>query len=124
MNSPHPPPPIEECNIRTWANTQVTPDIREWDYGAYEGLTSAQIRERRKEVTGKEDWNIWRDGCEDGEYASSSVLRNPPPVTHFNVEVFFLDILCLCLRMSLHAYGRVKLLMTEPNYVYKDPPKK
>lgn len=79
MNSPHPPPPIEECNIRTWANTQVTPDIREWDYGAYEGLTSAQIRERRKEVTGKEDWNIWRDGCEDGEYASPIVLRNPPP---------------------------------------------
>lgn len=60
---------MEECDVRTWAKIQVTPDIREWDYGAYEGLTSAQIRERRREVTGKADWNIWRDGCEDGEYA-------------------------------------------------------
>lgn len=33
----------------------------EWDYGAYEGLTSAQIYAERP------DWNLWRDGCPDGE---------------------------------------------------------
>jgi len=37
------------------------PELAEWDYGAYEGLTTAQIRER---VPG---WDIWRDGCPGGE---------------------------------------------------------
>ncbi len=39
----------------------VAPQIAEYDYGDYEGLTSAQIRERRP------DWDIWRDGCPKGE---------------------------------------------------------
>ena len=44
----------------------VTEDITEWDYGRYEGLTPAQIKERRREQ-GKGKWNIWVEGCEDGE---------------------------------------------------------
>jgi probable phosphoglycerate mutase len=44
----------------------VTDEIREWDYGDYEGLTSAQIREQRKE-NGEGAWDIWRDGCPGGE---------------------------------------------------------
>jgi probable phosphoglycerate mutase len=39
-------------------------ELREWDYGAYEGLTTAQIREQRP------DWDLWRDGCPDGEDAA------------------------------------------------------
>ncbi|QJU52281.1 histidine phosphatase family protein [Herbiconiux sp. KACC 21604] len=38
---------------------QVEPDLTEWDYGAYEGLTSAQISERFGE-----EWNLWRNGVE------------------------------------------------------------
>lgn len=34
----------------------------EWDYGAYEGLTAAQIRR-----TAGEEWQIWRDGVAGGE---------------------------------------------------------
>lgn len=34
----------------------VDPDLQEWDYGAYEGLTTAQIRETRP------GWVLWRDG--------------------------------------------------------------
>jgi len=45
---------------------QVTEDIREWDYGEYEGLTSQTIREQR-EKNGQPAWNIWRDGCPGGE---------------------------------------------------------
>jgi probable phosphoglycerate mutase len=42
-------------------------DIREWDYGDYEGLTSAQIREQRARETGNGHWDIWKDGCPGGE---------------------------------------------------------
>jgi len=46
---------------------QVTEDIREWDYGAYEGITSKEIKKMRQEK-GEKEWEIWRDGCPDGEY--------------------------------------------------------
>ncbi len=36
-------------------------DLLEWDYGDYEGLTSAEIKVERA------DWNLWRDGCPGGE---------------------------------------------------------
>jgi len=39
----------------------IDEDLREWDYGEYEGLTTPQIRERRP------GWNLWRDGCPGGE---------------------------------------------------------
>ncbi|GAB3851814.1 histidine phosphatase family protein [Dactylosporangium cerinum] len=41
--------------------TQVDADVAEWDYGSYEGLTSAEIRAERP------DWDLWTDGCPDGE---------------------------------------------------------
>jgi broad specificity phosphatase PhoE len=37
------------------------PLLVEWDYGDYEGITSKEIRERRP------DWDLWRDGCPNGE---------------------------------------------------------
>jgi probable phosphoglycerate mutase len=40
--------------------------VREWDYGDYEGITSATIREERKKK-GEAEWDIWRDGCPGGE---------------------------------------------------------
>jgi len=39
----------------------VDPDLTEWDYGSYEGLTPLQIRSQRP------DWLIFRDGCPGGE---------------------------------------------------------
>ncbi|OJJ65341.1 hypothetical protein ASPSYDRAFT_40155 [Aspergillus sydowii CBS 593.65] len=49
----------------------LTEDITEWDYGSYEGLRSSEIRSLRREngLDKSMDWNIWRDGCEDGESA-------------------------------------------------------
>ena len=49
------------------AEVEVTEDIREWDYGDYEGITSKQIRELRKEQGLNPAWDIWRDGCPGGE---------------------------------------------------------
>lgn len=45
----------------------VTPWLREWDYGEYEGLTMAQIHELRKNQGLDKTWNIWDEGCPGGE---------------------------------------------------------
>lgn len=45
------------------AHAQPRADLQEWDYGNYEGLTTAQIKSER------EDWSLWRDGCPGGESA-------------------------------------------------------
>ena len=39
------------------------PDLWEWDYGGYEGLTSSQIREQRPA------WYLWQDGVIPGDAA-------------------------------------------------------
>lgn len=50
-------------------HVQVREDLREWDYGEYEGLTSAQIR------VDAPDWFLWRDGCPGGESPAEIVER-------------------------------------------------
>jgi sedoheptulose-bisphosphatase len=49
------------------AKIEVTEAVREWDYGEYEGITSAQIKEIRKEKGQSLPWDIWKDGCPGGE---------------------------------------------------------
>ncbi|WP_412544216.1 histidine phosphatase family protein [Longispora sp. K20-0274] len=39
----------------------VEDDLAEWDYGDYEGVTTADIRATRP------GWDLWRDGCPGGE---------------------------------------------------------
>jgi len=51
----------------------VTEEIREWDYGEYEGMKAAEVREMRKQRGLEKEglkWSVWRDGCEGGEYVS------------------------------------------------------
>ena len=45
---------------------EVTEDVREWEYGDYEGSTSKEVAEKRREE-GRGTWDIWRDGCPGGE---------------------------------------------------------
>jgi probable phosphoglycerate mutase len=50
------------CEIAGFgAVAQIDPDLVEWNYGQYEGLTTAQIHERNP------GWQIFRDGCPGGE---------------------------------------------------------
>jgi probable phosphoglycerate mutase len=49
----------ELCGLGELAS--VREDLQEWDYGDYEGLTSAQIQAQRP------GWSLWRDGCPGGE---------------------------------------------------------
>ncbi|KAF7191050.1 Sedoheptulose 1,7-bisphosphatase [Pseudocercospora fuligena] len=50
---------------------EVTESLAEWDYGQYEGLKTSQIRQLRSShgLDTDKPWDIWRDGCEDGESA-------------------------------------------------------
>ncbi|GLV78049.1 MULTISPECIES: histidine phosphatase family protein [Streptomyces] len=43
--------------------------LLEWDYGAYEGMTPAEIRAARP------GWLIWRDGVPEGESVASIAAR-------------------------------------------------
>lgn len=52
----------ETCEIAGFGERAERWDaLMEWDYGAYEGLTPAQIKADRP------DWLIWRDGVPEGE---------------------------------------------------------
>ena len=50
------------CELAGFASTaEVDPDLVEWNYGEYEGLSTADIRAKRP------DWEMFRDGFPGGE---------------------------------------------------------
>lgn len=51
------------CELAGFGGTavQLEPNLAEWDYGAYEGLRTAEIHKLHPA------WDIWRDGCPGGE---------------------------------------------------------
>src|SRR5215469_4212778 len=53
------------------ADVKQDPDLREWDYGGYEGMTTPQIREQRP------GWYLWRDGviAGDSEHPGETVQQ-------------------------------------------------
>jgi broad specificity phosphatase PhoE len=53
---------VRTCELAGFGSAaEVEPDLVEWNYGAYEGRTSADIRAERP------DWRLFRDGCPGGE---------------------------------------------------------
>jgi len=53
---------LETCRLAGFGDRAVPRDeLMEWDYGAYEGRTTTDIREERP------DWTLWRDGVPEGE---------------------------------------------------------
>ncbi|MET7856846.1 histidine phosphatase family protein [Streptomyces sp. NPDC005318] len=60
----------ETCDIAGFADrAQPWDALMEWDYGAYEGMTPAEIQAIRP------GWFIWRDGVPEGETLSELSAR-------------------------------------------------
>jgi len=60
----------ETCRLAGYGNVaQIEPDLHEWDYGAYEGRTSAEIRETVP------DWTIWTSPVPGGETKEQVAAR-------------------------------------------------
>lgn len=53
----------ETCSLAGF-DGEVEPDLMEWDYGAYEGLTTPAIQIARP------GWSLWADGVVGGERAA------------------------------------------------------
>jgi probable phosphoglycerate mutase len=56
----------ETCELAGLGDrAELEADLREFEYGEYEGRTSAEIREERP------GWSVWRDGSPGGELPAS-----------------------------------------------------
>src|SRR5258705_2831773 len=55
------------------AKAETDPDLVEWDYGKYEGLTSEQILQAHP------DWQVFRDGAPGAE-SPAQIGERPDPV--------------------------------------------
>jgi probable phosphoglycerate mutase len=61
---------VETCRLAGLdARAQARDDLLEWDYGAYEGRTTPEIRADRP------GWSLWSDGVPDGETAADVGAR-------------------------------------------------
>jgi probable phosphoglycerate mutase len=53
---------LETCRLAGFGErAELRNELMEWDYGAYEGRTTSEIREQRP------GWTLWRDGVPGGE---------------------------------------------------------
>jgi len=71
----------ETCRLAGYgAVAQIEPDLREWDYGAYEGRTSAEIRQKVP------DWTIWTSPVPGGETIAQVAERARRVIARANAE--------------------------------------
>jgi broad specificity phosphatase PhoE len=60
----------QTCELAGFSDQAVVDDdLREWDYGEYEGRTTAEIRETRP------GWTIFEDDCPGGETIAEVAAR-------------------------------------------------
>ena len=61
---------VETCRLAGYGDVAARRDeLMEWDYGAYEGRKTLDIRKERP------DWTLWRDSVPDGETATEVGAR-------------------------------------------------
>lgn len=60
----------QTCTLAGFAAQAVPePDLVEWNYGAFEGITTPEIQKERP------GWEIFKDGCPDGETVADVAVR-------------------------------------------------
>jgi broad specificity phosphatase PhoE len=83
----------ETARLAGFGDVAVTrDDLKEWDYGAYEGRKTVDIRKERP------GWSLWRDGAPDGEIAAEVGAR---------VDGLIADIRAAAGDVALFAHGHV-----------------
>lgn len=66
---------VETCRLAGYGDGATTDDaLLEWNYGDYEGVTTAEIREKDP------GWSLFSDGCPGGESAADVGARVDPLV--------------------------------------------
>ncbi|MEP1124816.1 MAG: histidine phosphatase family protein [Ilumatobacter sp.] len=55
--------------LADFPDPEIDDDLLEWDYGDYEGVTTADIRAERP------DWELWTDGTPNGESPADVAAR-------------------------------------------------
>ena len=70
----------ETCRLAGYGkHAKTRPELVEWDYGRYEGMTTKQITQTRP------DWSLWRDGGPGGEKAADVGRRVDRVITEIRV---------------------------------------
>jgi probable phosphoglycerate mutase len=60
----------QTCDLAGLAHgEQIEPDLKEWDYGDYEGRRTVDVQRE------KPGWSVWRDGCPHGETPADICVR-------------------------------------------------
>jgi probable phosphoglycerate mutase len=78
---------------------EIDERLWEWDYGAYEGKTTAQIREERP------GWYLWRDGVIGGETSDRIGVRVRAVLEHVSPRLADGDVVLI-------AHGHVLRVLT------------
>jgi len=73
------------------AVARVDPNLREWNYGGYEGPTAAQIRAQRP------GWDIDRDGAPGGESADQVPAR---------ADLMIVELRAMVGRVAIFSHGQ------------------
>ncbi|MEV7602627.1 histidine phosphatase family protein [Kitasatospora sp. NPDC089797] len=53
---------VRTAQLAGFSDLRIEPDLREWDYGGYEGVTTADIRRARP------GWDLWTEGVLPGDH--------------------------------------------------------
>jgi len=115
---------LETAEIAGFPHPQVTPLLREFDYGDYEGLTSKTIQETRP------DWDLFRDGCPGGEtpaqvYARATEFLDLAAANHGTVLAFahghiLRAVAVAWMRLDITAASRLLLDVATMNRLVED----
>ena len=52
---------LDTCRLAGLANPVIDTNLKEWDYGDYEGMSTPEIQKQRP------GWSLWKDGVVNGE---------------------------------------------------------